>query len=97
MRDAWATFAELNKIEAEMINKMVTQQEAKIKTYKVLSQSNLIIPPDLKTEVESIAYSSGYLCGMKNSDWWSPESLKDMPAYKMGYADGKGDHDAKMG
>lgn len=46
---------ELEKKEEEIVKKTVTQQEAKVKTYKILLAKGLPIPPDLKAEVEGAA------------------------------------------
>jgi len=45
----------LAKTEEEMIQKTVSQQEAKVKTYDILTAKGLPIPPDLKQEVEGMA------------------------------------------
>lgn len=44
----------LGKTEEEMIQKTVSQQEAKVKTYDILTAKGLPIPPDLKAEVEGM-------------------------------------------
>lgn len=43
----------------ELVRKTVKQQEAKMKTYKILQTRNLPIPPDLKAEVESVLTPPG--------------------------------------
>ena len=45
----------LDELSEEAIQKTVAQQMAKLQTYKILLQSGLPIPPDLKAEVESIS------------------------------------------
>jgi hypothetical protein len=45
----------LEKTEEEMIQKTVSQQEAKVKTYDILTAKGLPIPPDLKQEVEGMS------------------------------------------
>lgn len=42
----------LDKVQEELISKTVAQQEAKVKTYKILKAKNLPIPPDLQQEIE---------------------------------------------
>jgi hypothetical protein len=42
----------LDKVQEEMIQKTVAQQEAKVKTYRILKAKNLPIPPDLQQEIE---------------------------------------------
>jgi hypothetical protein len=42
----------LDKVQEELIAKTVAQQEAKVKTYRILKAKNLPIPPDLQAEVE---------------------------------------------
>lgn len=42
----------LGKVQEEMIQKTVAQQEAKVKTYDILSAKGLPIPADLKAEIE---------------------------------------------
>jgi hypothetical protein len=44
---------EVTDYNEELIKKTVAQQEAKMKTYTILREKNLPIPPDLKAEVES--------------------------------------------
>jgi len=44
---------ELDKVQTEMIQKTVAQQEAKVKTYRILKAKNLPIPPDLQQEIEA--------------------------------------------
>jgi hypothetical protein len=44
---------EMEEYNEELVKKTVAQQEAKMKTYKILHEKNLPIPPDLKAEVES--------------------------------------------
>jgi hypothetical protein len=45
----------LDELSEEAIQKTVAQQMAKLQTYKIMLQSGLPIPPDLKAEVESIS------------------------------------------
>jgi len=45
---------EINDYNEELVKKTVAQQEAKMKTYKVLKEKGLPIPPDLKAEVETV-------------------------------------------
>ena len=42
----------LAKMEEELIQKTVAQQDAKVKTYDILSARGLPIPPDLQAEIE---------------------------------------------
>jgi hypothetical protein len=42
----------LEKSQEEMIQKTVAQQEAKVKTYDILTAKGLPIPPDLRAEIE---------------------------------------------
>lgn len=42
----------LDKVQEELIEKTVAQQEAKLKTYRILKAKNLPIPPDLQQEIE---------------------------------------------
>jgi hypothetical protein len=42
----------LDEMQEEMIQKTVSQQMAKMQTYKILTQQGLPIPPDLKAEIE---------------------------------------------
>ncbi|WP_231379196.1 hypothetical protein [Candidatus Solirubrobacter pratensis] len=49
---------EINDYNEELVKKTVAQQEAKMKTYKVLHEKNLPIPPDLKAEVETVLQGS---------------------------------------
>jgi hypothetical protein len=42
----------LGRVQEEMIQKTVAQQEAKVKTYDILSAKGLPIPADLKAEIE---------------------------------------------
>lgn len=44
----------LGKTEEEMVQKTVSQQEAKVKTYDILTAKGLPIPVDLKQEVEGM-------------------------------------------
>ena len=44
----------LARTQEEMIQKTVAQQEAKVKTYDILTAKGLPIPPDLKAEVEGM-------------------------------------------
>jgi hypothetical protein len=44
----------LGRTQEEMIQKTVAQQEAKVKTYRILMAKGLPIPPDLKAEVEGM-------------------------------------------
>ncbi len=44
----------LGKAQEENISKTVAQQEAKVKTYDILTAKGLPIPPDLKAEVEGM-------------------------------------------
>lgn len=44
----------LARTQEEMIEKTVAQQEAKVKTYNILTAKGLPIPPDLKAEVEGM-------------------------------------------
>jgi hypothetical protein len=45
---------EVGDYNEELVKKTVAQQEAKMKTYTILREKNLPIPPDLKAEVESV-------------------------------------------
>ena len=45
----------LDELSQEAIQKTVAQQMAKLQAYKIMLQSGLPIPPDLKAEVESIS------------------------------------------
>jgi hypothetical protein len=45
---------EVEDYNEELVKKTVKQQEAKMKTYTILRERNLPIPPDLKAEVESV-------------------------------------------
>lgn len=45
---------EVEDYNEELVKKTVAQQEAKMKTYTILREKNLPIPPDLKAEVESV-------------------------------------------
>lgn len=45
----------LARSQEEMIQKTVTQQEAKVKTYDILMARGLPVPPDLKAEVEGMS------------------------------------------
>lgn len=45
---------EIDDYNEELVIKTVRQQEAKMKTYTILRERNLPIPPDLKAEVESV-------------------------------------------
>ena len=45
----------LDELSEEAIQKTVAQQMAKLQAYKIMLQSGLPIPPDLKAEVESIS------------------------------------------
>lgn len=45
---------EIEEYNEELAKKTVAQQEAKMKTYKILHEKNLPIPPDLKAEVETV-------------------------------------------
>lgn len=45
---------EIDDYNEELVKKTVKQQEAKMKTYTILRERNLPIPPDLKAEVESV-------------------------------------------
>lgn len=45
---------EVDDYNEELVKKTVKQQEAKMKTYTILRERNLPIPPDLKAEVESV-------------------------------------------
>lgn len=45
---------EVHDYNEELVKKTVAQQEAKMKTYTILREKNLPIPPDLKAEVESV-------------------------------------------
>jgi hypothetical protein len=49
----------LAQTEEEMIAKTVSQQEAKVKTYDILTAKGLPIPPELKAEVEGMANFQG--------------------------------------
>jgi hypothetical protein len=42
----------LSELQEELIQKTVAQQDAKVKTYDILSARGLPIPPDLKAEIE---------------------------------------------
>jgi hypothetical protein len=44
----------LSKVQEELIQKTVAQQDAKVKTYDILKARGLPIPPDLKQEVEGM-------------------------------------------
>jgi hypothetical protein len=50
---------QLEKSEEEMIQKTVAQQEAKVKTYDILTAKGLPVPPDLKAEVEGAMAPQG--------------------------------------
>jgi hypothetical protein len=43
---------ELERMQEEIIQKTVTQQEAKVQAYRILQARGLPIPPDLKAEIE---------------------------------------------
>ncbi len=45
----------LGAVQEETLQKTVTQQEAKVKTYDILVAKGLPIPPDLKQEIEGMA------------------------------------------
>lgn len=45
----------LDELSEEAVKKTVAQQMAKLQAYKIMLQSGLPIPPDLKAEVESIS------------------------------------------
>lgn len=49
----------LEKSEEEMIQKTVAQQEAKMKTYNILTARGLPVPPDLKQEIEGVQAPTG--------------------------------------
>lgn len=49
----------LEKSEEEMIQKTVAQQEAKVKTYDILTAKGLPVPPDLKMEIEGAQAPQG--------------------------------------
>lgn len=49
----------LGRTEEEMIQKTVAQQEAKVKTYDILSAKGLPIPPDLRSEIEGMQGFTG--------------------------------------
>jgi hypothetical protein len=49
---------ELEKMQEEIIQKTVTQQEAKVQAYRILQARGLPIPPDLKAEIEGGAAGS---------------------------------------
>lgn len=42
----------LDKVEEETVQKTVAQQQAKVKTFRILKALNLPIPPDLQQEIE---------------------------------------------
>lgn len=44
----------VDEYQQELIDKTISQQEAKVKTYKALDAANLPIPSDLKAEVEAV-------------------------------------------
>jgi hypothetical protein len=44
----------LAKVQEELIQKTVSQQDAKVKTYDILKARGLPIPPDLKQEIEGM-------------------------------------------
>ena len=50
---------EVGDYNEELVKKTVAQQEAKMKTYTILRERNLPIPPDLKAEVESVLQAPG--------------------------------------
>jgi len=50
---------EIEDTNEELVKKTVRQQEAKMKTYTILRERNLPIPPDLKAEVESVLQQPG--------------------------------------
>ena len=50
---------EIEDSNEELVKKTVRQQEAKMKTYTILRERNLPIPPDLKAEVESVLQPPG--------------------------------------
>jgi hypothetical protein len=50
---------EVSSYNDELVVKTVSQQEAKMKTYKILHEKNLPIPPDLKAEVETALNPQG--------------------------------------
>lgn len=50
---------EVHDYNEELVKKTVRQQEAKMKTYTILRERNLPIPPDLKAEVESVLQAPG--------------------------------------
>jgi hypothetical protein len=45
-------------MQEEIIQKTVTQQEAKVQAYRILQARGLPIPPDLKAEIEGGAAGS---------------------------------------
>lgn len=47
---------QINDYNEELVIKTVAQQEAKMKTYTILREKNLPIPPDLKAEVEAVLH-----------------------------------------
>jgi hypothetical protein len=49
----------LEKSEEEMIQKTVAQQEAKVKTYDILTAKGLPVPPDLRAEIEGAQAPQG--------------------------------------
>jgi hypothetical protein len=49
----------LKSTTKSLVKKTVQQQEAKMKTYTILRERNLPIPPDLKAEVESVLVPTG--------------------------------------
>jgi hypothetical protein len=49
----------LGRTEEEMIQKTVAQQEAKVKTYDILTAKGLPIPPDLRQEIEGMSGFAG--------------------------------------
>lgn len=49
----------LAKMEEELIQKTVAQQDAKVKTYDILSARGLPIPPDLQAEIEGQGQMGG--------------------------------------
>lgn len=44
----------VDEYQQEVVQKTISQQEAKVKTYKALDAANLPIPSDLKAEVEAV-------------------------------------------
>lgn len=58
----------------ELVHKTIKQQEAKMKTYTALKNANLPIPPDLKSEVESVLQP-----GAPQATGGSPGGLPAMP------------------